>query len=90
MTEQNLVIILINDSLGAGNRRLEAEVHRMRDTDGGSYKAKIPEALHHSDPHRSSTYWRHSPKILVELPTGWHRMGCRQVFRPEISGLRRA
>lgn len=60
----------------------------MSDTGGGSYKANIPEAPYHSGPHRSSTYCRHTPKILAELPTGRHRIGCQCAKTGGSSGLR--
>lgn len=46
----------------------------MSDTCGVAHQANIPEAPHHSDPHRSSTYWRHCPTIMAEALAGGHRM----------------
>lgn len=62
----------------------------MSDTAGGSYRANTLEAPHHSDPLRSSTYWRHIPKILAQLPTGgakiWSSLGLRGAWGAGASG----
>lgn len=55
----------------------------MSDTAGGSYRANTLEAPHHSDPLRSSTYWRHIPKILAQLPTGGQVCQDMELLRPE-------
>lgn len=56
MIKENLVIILINDSLGAGNKQESTGWVTL--VGGGSPKATTPEASYHGDPLRSCTYWK--------------------------------